>query len=191
MVKTIAGIPGKSGYKDGSIDSALFNSPHGILARDDGTLVVIDIGNAKLRLIKDNMVSTIAGKSEDDPLTVDFVYPIDIAFDGDDILVADAGNQKLYRIKPGISAKSIPLMDTLNTPHGITVDDESNIYIADMGTNRILKIDNAGNFTTLVDATADSTKVSSLKKPAAVLYDQGYLWIADLNNHQLKRLKIK
>ena len=191
MVKTIAGLPGESGYKDGPIDSALFNSPHGILVRDDGALVVIDIGNAKLRLIKDNMVSTIAGKSKDDPLTVDFVYPIDIAFDENDILVADAGNQKLYRIKPGISAKSIPLMDTLNTPHGITVDNESNIYIADMGTNRILKIDNAGNFTTLVDATADSTRIYSLKKPAAVLYDQGFLWIADLNNHQLKRLKIK
>lgn len=191
IVKTIAGIPEKSGYKDGSIDSALFNSPHGILVRDDGALVVIDIGNAKLRLIKDNVVSTIAGNSDDDILMTDFVYPIDIAFDGNDVLVADAGNQKLYRIKPGISVESIPLTDSLNTPHGITVDNESNIYIADMGTNRILKIDNAGNFSTLVDATTDSTQVSSLKKPAAVLYDRGYLWIADLNNHQLKRLKIK
>jgi len=190
MVKTIAGIPEKKGYKDGSIDSALFSSPHGVLVRDDGALVVIDIGNAKLRLIKDGLVSTLAGKSDDDPVKVDFFYPIDITFDGNDILVADAGNHKLFRVNPGISVETILLMDTLSTPHGITVDNESNIYIADMGTNRILKIDKGGFFTTLVDSTMDTTQVSSLNKPAAVLYDKGYLWIADLDNHQLKRLKL-
>jgi len=191
IVKTIAGIPEKSGYKDGSVDSALFSSPHGILVREDGALIVIDIGNAKLRLIKEGIVSTLAGKSDDDPVKVDFFYPIDIAFDGNDILVADAGNHKLFRIKPGISAETIPLNDTLSTPHGIAVDKESNIYIADMGTNRILKIDKGGFFTTLVDATKDTTQVSSLNKPAAVLYDNGYLWIADLDNHQIKRFNIK
>ena len=190
MVKTIAGIPEKKGYKDGSIDSALFSSPHGVLVRDDGAIIVIDIGNAKLRLIKDGIVSTLAGKSDDDPLKVDFFYPIDITFDGNDILVADAGNHKLFRVNPGISVETILLMDTLNTPHGIAVDKKSNIYIADMGANRILKIDKEGIFTTLVDATMDTTKVSSLNKPAAVLYDNGYLWIADLDNHQLKRLKL-
>ena len=191
MVKTVAGIPGEGGYKDGSIDSALFSSPHGVLVREDGALVVIDIGNAKLRLIKDGIVSTIAGKSDDDPLKVDFFYPIDITFDGNDILIADTGNHKLFRVTPGVSAEAILLTDTLNTPHGIAVDDDSNIYIADMGTNRILKIDKSGIFSTLVDITTDTTKVSSLNKPAAVLYDKGYLWIADLDNHQIKRLRIE
>ncbi len=191
VVKTVAGIPEKSGYKDGSIDSALFSSPHGVLVGEDGALVVIDIGNAKLRLIKDGMVSTIAGKSDNDPLKVDFFYPIDITFDGTDILIADAGNHKLFRVTPGVSAETIQLTDTLNTPHGIAVDDAGNIYIADMGTNRILKIDKKGIFSTLVEATADTTKVTSLDKPAAVLYDNGYLWIADLNNHQIKRLRIE
>ncbi len=190
VVTTVAGVPEKKGYKDGSIDSALFNSPHGVLVREDGALVIIDIGNAKLRLIKDGMVSTLAGKTETDPLQAEFVYPIDITFDGTDILVADAGNHKLFRIITGVSVETIALKDTLNTPHGITVDNKGNIYIADMGTNRILKIDKDGNFNTLVNSTTDSTLVSSLKKPAAVLFDKGYLWIADLDNHQLKRMKI-
>ena len=189
-VNTVAGIPETKGYKDGSIDSALFNSPHGVLVRKDGALVVIDIGNAKLRLIKDGVVSTIAGNTDADPLKIDFFYPIDLAFDGDDIIIADAGNHKIFRIKPGVSAEEVVLNDTLNTPHGITADEAGMIYIADMGTNRIIKIDQVGNFTTLVDATTDTTSVSNLKKPAAVLYDNGYLWIADLNNHQIKRLKI-
>jgi len=187
-VKTIAGIPGEKGYKDGSVDSALFNSPHGVLVREDGALIVIDIGNAKLRLIKDGVVSTIAGNTDTDPLKIDFHYPIDLAFDGDDILIADAGNHKIFRIKPEKSAEAIQLSDTLNTPHGITTDENGSIYIADMGTNRILKIDDEGNFFTLVDATTDTTSVSCLKKPAAVLYNNGYLWVADLNNHQIKRL---
>ncbi len=191
VVKTIAGIPEKKGYIDGSIDSALFNSPHGVVVREDGALVIIDIGNAKLRLIKDGMVSTIAGNTDDDPLKIDFFYPIDLALDGDDILIADAGNHKIFRIKPGKSAETVQLNDTLDTPHGITADEDGSIYIADMGTNRILKIDNEGNFLTLVDATTDTTSVSCLKKPAAVLYDNGYLWIADLDNHQLKRLDLR
>ncbi len=191
IVNTIAGIPEEKGYRDGSADSALFNSPHGVLVREDGALVVIDIGNAKLRLIKDGMVSTIAGKTDTDPLKIDFFYPIDLAFDGNDILVADAGNHKIFRIKPGKSAESIQLNDTLNTPHGITVDENGIIYIADMGTNRIIGIDKKGDFTILVDATSDTTSVSSLKAPAAVLYNNGYLWIADLNNHQLKRLDLQ
>lgn len=190
-VKTIAGIPGETGYKDGSVDSAMFNSPHGVVVRDDGSLVVIDIGNAKLRLIKDGMVSTIAGNTDNDPLKVDFFYPIDLALDGDDVLIADAGNHKIFRIKPGISAETVQLNDTLNTPHGISTDENGSIYIADMGTNRILRIDKEGNFFTLVDATTDTTSVSHLKKPAAVLYNKSFLWIADLNNHQLKRLDLR
>jgi len=189
-VNTIAGIPETKGYRDGSVDSSLFNSPHGVLVRGDGALIVIDIGNAKLRLIKDGMVSTIAGNTDDDPLKIDFFYPIDLAFDGDDILIADAGNHKIFRIKPGKSAEAVQLNDTLDTPHGISADENGSIYIADMGTNRILKIDNEGNFSTLVDATSDTTSVSCLKKPAAVLYNKGYLWIADLNNHQLKLLDL-
>jgi DNA-binding beta-propeller fold protein YncE len=191
FVKTIAGIPEKTGYIDGSIDSALFNSPHGVVVREDGSLVVIDIGNSKLRLIKDGVVSTLVGNTENDPLKIDFYYPIDLAIDGDDILIADAGNHKIFRINPGISAEEVKLNDTLNTPHGISTDGDGSIYIADMKTNRILKIDQNGNFVTLVDATSDTTSVYSLNKPAAVLYDNGYLWIADLNNHQLKRLDLR
>lgn len=190
-VSTLAGIPQQSGYKDGSVDSALFNSPHGVLVREDGALLVIDIGNAKLRLIKDGFVSTIAGKSDSDPLTVDFLYPIDLAFDGDDILIADAGNHKLFRIKPGISAEEIPLKGKLNTPHGITADNTGNIYIADMGTHRILKVNTHGNISTVVDKSIDEDKASDLKKPAAVLYDNGYVWIADMDNHQIKKIDVK
>jgi len=127
VVKTIAGIPEKEGYKDGPVDSALFNSPHGVLIREDGSLVVIDIGNAKLRLIKDGVVSTIAGNTDDDPLKIDFYYPIDLAADGDDILIADAGNNKIFRIKPGKSAEAIQLNDSLDTPHGISTDQDGSI----------------------------------------------------------------
>ena len=48
------------------------------------------------------------------------LHPSYLFLDENDILVVDAGNQKLYRVKPGISAESIPLTDTLNTPHSIT-----------------------------------------------------------------------
>lgn len=49
------------------------------------------------------------------------------------------------------------LSGLLKIPHGIAVDNAGNIYIADISTNRILKIDNKGIFSTFVEATADTT----------------------------------
>ncbi len=59
-----------------------------------------------------------------------------------------------------------------------------------MGTHRILKIDKTGNVTAIAGTGQSGTDLLQLDKPAAVLVHGKYLWIADLNNHQIKVLEI-
>jgi len=145
IVSTLAGVNDENGFKDGQTDSAIFNSPHAVILAKDGGVYVADIGNARIRLIKDGIVSTVAGNGESGnndgkPEEASFVYAIDIVSDGESIFIADAGSNLIRKIIPGIRVTTLQLNDSLNTPHGIAVDKNNNLYIADMGTHRILQI---------------------------------------------------
>lgn len=195
IVSTLAGIPNEKGFKDGKSDSALFNSPHAVILRKDGGVYVVDIGNSRVRQIEDGIVSTVAGsgKSGNDDGRFDeasFVYAIDIVSDGENIFVADAGSNLIRKVIPNKSVTTISLNDTLNTPHGIAIDNNGNIYIADMGTHRILKVDAQGRVTSIAGTGKAGSDINELNRPAAVLVYAGYLWIADLDNHQIKVLKL-
>ena len=194
-VSTLAGIPNEKGFRDGQTDSAKFNSPHAVILAKGGGVYVVDIGNARVRLIKDGIVSTIAGNSKsgyDDgkPDEASFVYAIDIVSDGESIFVADAGSNLIRKVVPNLSVSTVELNDSLKTPHGIAVDENSNIYVADMGTHRILKINSNSDVITLAGTGEAGSNVNELNKPAAVLVHKSYLWIADLENHQIKTLKL-
>lgn len=194
-VSTLAGLPGIPGFKDGKADSAMFVSPHALVLAKEGEVIVADIGNARIRLIKGGIVSTIAGSGEagsqdGHPEQASFKYAMDLVLDGSDIFLADAGTHLIRKIVTGKEVTTLALPDTLNTPHGIAIDENKNIYIADMGTHRIFKIDKNGGFKTIAGTGQMGTKLQELNKPAAVLVHEGNLWIADLNNHQIKVLSI-
>ncbi|MCK5780988.1 MAG: hypothetical protein KAH10_00220 [Flavobacteriales bacterium] len=182
FVETIAGNQKEKGFQDGDALSAKFNSLHQILLGENGEIYVLDIGNAKVRMLKDGIVSTVAGNDDISPLKTDFKYPIDMAFDKKDIVICDAGNANIYRIILGNKIVTLDLNEELKMPHGICSDNNGTLYIADMGTHKILKIESDHKLSTVVD--------KDLNKPAAVIVDNGLLWIADLYNHQIKYIKL-
>lgn len=49
IVSTVIGIPGKSGYVDGTPDDALFNEPWGVAVDDEGTIYIGDTKNKCVR----------------------------------------------------------------------------------------------------------------------------------------------
>lgn len=177
-VETIAGNQAEKGFQDGEALSAKFNSLHQLLLGKNGEIYILDIGNAKVRMLKDGVVSTVAGNDDQSPLKADFKYPIDMAFDGDDIVICDAGNMNLYRLVLGKTVEKIATGRKLNMPHGISSNGKGELYIADMGANEILEISNKGDVSVIED--------KDLNKPAAVLVDGDVLWVADLYNHQVK-----
>lgn len=187
-IKTIAGTPKEKGFNEGDASKAKFNSLHQILLNKDGSILVLDIGNAKIRKIKNGQVSTLVGKDSLSPIKIDWKYPIDMAFDGADIVICDAGNSNIYRFTPGVGIKQLQLSQPLKMPHGITADKNGNLYVADMGENAIYKIEN-DKIVTKIKATP-ANGFDKLNKPADVIIINDVLWVADLYNHQLKQQKL-
>lgn len=187
-IKTIAGTPQEKGFVDGAANLAKFNSLHEVLYKDNGDIFVLDIGNAKIRMIKNGMVSSIVGKDSLTKIKVNWKYPIDMAFDGDDIVVCDAGNGNIYRFTPDKGIKKLELNQPLKMPHGITADGKGNLYVADMGANAIYKIEKDHKVTKL--KTTPENGFDKLNKPSDVIVVNGVLWVADLYNHQLKQQKL-
>ena len=54
QVETVLGVPGVSGWKDGTRDEALFSLPRGIAISLDGSVYVADLGNSRLRKLSVN-----------------------------------------------------------------------------------------------------------------------------------------
>jgi len=148
-VRTLAGAPGKPGLVDGPARQARFCGPAGIAVARDGSLLVGDTGNHRIRRIARNgTVSTFAGGgTERDDLgrpvgghrdgaasEARFHYPVGLAV-GDDgaVYVADAANHCVRRIAGDGSVSTLPVAGEgrLETPTHVAVDGEGRIWVAD------------------------------------------------------------
>lgn len=103
-VTTLAGS-GCAGYADGQGTSAEFSTPYGLDVRADGTLVVADYGNHRLRTVTlDGAVGTLAGDGvngmvDGDVSQARFFWPEGVAIDGSGaIYVSDHGNHRIRRL---------------------------------------------------------------------------------------------
>ena len=154
-VFTIAGT-GVIGNEDGSGNEASFRYPQGVAIRDDGTIIIADRDNHKIRGIDPyGKVYTIAGTGErgdkDGPGNeATFNYPYGIAVRNDvTIIVADLYNNKIRGIDldgnvftiagtgkkgdkdgPGNEA-------TFYYPCGIAIRVDGTIIVSDMRNNKI------------------------------------------------------
>ena len=71
----------------------------------------------------------------------------------------------------------------LNNPQDVFVDGEQNIYIADTGNNRIVKLDPDGGFIGIITVPEDKTP---LNQPQGVFVTAaGDIYIADTDNHRV------
>jgi DNA-binding beta-propeller fold protein YncE len=61
IVSTIAGIPGKEGFKDGPTNQSIFRYPHGLILTDDGNLLVGDYNGLRIVDMNQKIVSTSQG----------------------------------------------------------------------------------------------------------------------------------
>jgi DNA-binding beta-propeller fold protein YncE len=96
------------GFADGQGTAAQFNIPYGVAVRPDGTIVVADLGNHRLRTVDlSGDVSTLAGDGT--PGMIDgvaaqarFYQPEALAIDAAGaIYVSDRGNHRIRRLAGG------------------------------------------------------------------------------------------
>jgi hypothetical protein len=57
VTATVAGS--SPGFRDGPLQTALFNTPAGIRAEIDGSFLILDLGNSRIRRLTDTAVSTV------------------------------------------------------------------------------------------------------------------------------------
>ena len=154
-VYTIAGT-GEEGDEDGPGNEAMFNYPYDIAIRNDGTIIVVDSYNNKIKGIDlDGNVFTIAGTGEfgdkDGPGNeATFYYPYGIAIINDGtIIVSDTVNKKIRGIDPDgnvyiiVSTGEFGDEDgpgneaKFNYPSGIAIRNDGTIIVADSYNNKI------------------------------------------------------
>ena len=101
QVSTIAGA-GTAGSRDGLAAEAQFNGPYGLEVDVDGSVVVADLGNNKIRMIENGSVTTIAGSGkgflDGAGVIAQFNSPTDVAVLDGIVYVADLGNHRIRKV---------------------------------------------------------------------------------------------
>jgi hypothetical protein len=185
---TVAGISGTSGYSGNNVlaTTATLNSPAGVAIDSAGNIYIADTGNNVIRKItvSTGIITTVAGNgtagSTGDgaaATSAELNKPTRVAVDAaGDLFIADYGNNKIRFVSAasgfiftvaGKGSTATPYTGdggpataaTLNSPGGITLDQLSNLYIADTNDNRIAFV--TGPTTTLAFGALNPGAVSA------------------------------
>ncbi len=161
MLHVIAGI-GLAGFSGdgGPATSAAINSGGGLVVDPAGNIYLADTLNSRVRKISpDGTITTVAGSQT--------------CVDEDDIAACQGGDGG-----PAVAA-------LLNTPFSVKLDTAGNLYIVDIGANRIRKVTPDGVISTYAGNGDDSgsgdnglaTNASLISPLDAVFDTMGNLWI--------------
>ena len=157
-VTTLIGT-GAAGYSEQQV-----NNPYGLVTGPDRALYFCDLDNQRIRRLdlRTRRISTVAGNGQkaytgdgERATAASLNMPHEIQFDAEGHLyIAERDNHvirkyiprenKLVRIagtaKAGRTLNDDPLKTELNQPHGVAVDGQGRIYIADSSNGRVLRL---------------------------------------------------
>jgi trimeric autotransporter adhesin len=161
-VTTVAGT-GRAGWSGdgGQATSAELSAPEGLAVDQQGRLYIADAGNNVVRKVDlaDGTITTVAGNGHagdlgdrDPAIKAELYLPTGVAVDSHGILyIADSANNKVRKVdlagtistlvgtgQAGFKGDNGPASDAeLNNPVALAVDNAGNLYIADLGNNRV------------------------------------------------------
>ena len=212
---TLAGAPGARGFADGPAATALFNQPRGVAAGAAGEVYVADGGNHRVRLIRDGVVTTLAGsgaKGGADGVggLASFFWPAGLALGaGRDapLYVTELGGDRVRVITPNGAVTTLagrgergfadgPCRDALfNNPRGIAVDAAGVVFVADSGNHRIRRIEHGVVDTLAGGGDYDESGFADGDGAGALFYHPialalcpvtGLLLVADAHNNRIR-----
>ena len=224
IITTVAGSGTRGFAGDGGpATSANLGTPYGVAVDSAGNIYVADQENSRIRKITfaTGIITTFAGNGtqgfagDGGPATSASLFvPYGLAVDSaDNLYVADNGNERVRKITAatgiittvaGIGNGGFGGDGGLATsadldPYSVAVDSADNIYVADVGNQRIRKITVATGIITTV--AGDGTQgfvpdggpatAASFSNPTGVAVDgAGNIYVADLNNQRIRKISL-
>jgi streptogramin lyase len=204
---------------------AHLNVPYGVAVDAAGNIYITDNGNSIVRKVNvsTGIITTIAGKpgvfgySGDGGLATAAVLanPYDVAVDkNNNIYIVDSQNFAIRKIDAvtgiittvagsgpdhqGYAGDNGPATSAhLNSPQGIAVDNDGNLYIVDSGNHAVRKVDSstgkistiAGTGTWGYDGDGKQGHLAKLYAPSRVAVDDaGDVYIADQGSHLIRKI---
>ncbi|URN94964.1 MAG: stalk domain-containing protein [Candidatus Pristimantibacillus lignocellulolyticus] len=165
-VRTMVG-QSKSDFNDGSRSEASLFYPTSLLQQHDGSLLISDTKNHKIRVLANDYLTTLSGHIVD--------------FDESSLPIGSFGD----------GAVDVALYQS---PGGLALDAQGQIYIADTNNHSIRRISNEGVVTTIAGSWApgDQDGVGSeagFYYPSDVAVDsKGNIYVADTLNHLIRKI---
>ena len=216
-ITTIAGT-GESGFRGdgGPAAEAQLSDPTGVAMDGAGNLYIADTENQRIRKV-DSMgtITTIAGTGErgdgGPAAEAQLSDPFGVAVDGaGNLYIAERDNQRIRKVDSAGTITTIagtgvlsfggdggPAAEAqLSDPTGVAVDGAGNLYIADLGNQRIRKVDSMGTITTIAGTGVHGSSGDGGPAVAAQLYNPhgvavdgaGNLYIADRRNQRIRKV---
>ena len=222
IIRTVAGIGSSGGIGSYSGDgsaatSAGINLPTGLATDPAGNYYIADSWNNRIRKVDTNgMISTVAGTngraySGDGSLAVNanLNYPANIALDTlGNLFIADASNNCIRKVDgsgiittvvgTGVAGYSgdggLAVSAKLSAPTGVALDGQGNLFVADLGNNRIRLVNPAGVISTLAgnglatfQGDGGAAINASLNQPDDILADGfGQVYFSDSANSRIR-----
>ena len=213
VVTTLAGGKQTGGFADGTGVNAKFLFPLGVALDGGGNVIVADTYNNAVRQVTAaGVATTLAGKggssgyAEGTGTSVRFNFPLGVALDSSrNLYVADAVNGAIRRITPagvvstfvGGSAFFVDATGgppEFSGPHGVAIDVNNNVYVADKFNHSIRKVTPAGVVTTLAGSGSPgfsngTGRAATFNGPEGVAVDgSGNVYVADTDNNAIRKI---
>ena len=163
--------------------------PQGLAVDRDGSIIVADAGDSRVRRILPNgLIATVASGLR---------TPYGVAVGPNrETYIADLGNNWVRLVQPDGTVTTfagggdkVPLSGTplkatdakMDQPRNIAVDYSGNVYISDFGANRIYRVTTDGLLTVWME--------TGLRNPAGLAVDgAGAIYVADSGNHRVQKI---
>jgi len=178
------------GSANGYRTAVTFEGPRDAAVDSHGNVFVVD-GDAIRKITPDGRVSTFAGGTrgyvDGHGITARFSTPLGIAIDANDNLyVADSANQRIRKISPEgyvitLAGQSKGNQDgwgpnaKFNSPSGIAVDAQGNVYVSDDKNRKIRKVSPEGTVTTV----GDEADIKFLRPRSLAVDQAGNVYVLD------------
>jgi gliding motility-associated-like protein len=215
-VTTLAGT-GVFGTTNGPAATARFGFPAGIaVTRDGSTIYISDYNTHTIRKLNAGQVTTVAGtvfvsgNANGTGTAATFNHPYGLALlSNGNLIITDEWNCQIRMMTPvgtvsTIAGNGIPgdvngpaLSASFNYPSAVAADTLNNLFVADVITNTIRKINlTTATVSTYVGASGQQGAVdgngiaAKFKMPTGIAYNRSgrNLWVGDNGNHTVRRV---